>query len=171
MRFSGGVGHSGSEMLDANSRGQLYTFIVGAIRYNTTGYRPLYVQVTVYLESSNAIVVLSLMHTQYIQSVILYTTKERTNEHISVSTLISGERVREIYFVTTFITRAELSINFKRLARDETLSTSLLFQRTVQSFHPWMATISWQKLLLLPLRYVIPAKASFLRAHARDQEN
>lgn len=34
MRFSGGVGHSGSEMLDANSRGQLYTFIVGAIRYN-----------------------------------------------------------------------------------------------------------------------------------------
>ena len=136
MRFSGGVGHSGSEMLDANSRGQLYTFIVGAIRYNTTGYRPLYVQVTVYLESSNAIVVLSLMHTQYIQSVILYTTKERTNEHISVSTLISGERVREIYFVTIFITRAELSINFKRLARDETLSTSLLFQRTVQSFHP-----------------------------------
>lgn len=50
-----GVGHSGSEMLDANSRGQLYTFIVGAIRYNN-GISAITVQLTVYSNLPRCIV-------------------------------------------------------------------------------------------------------------------
>lgn len=72
-----GVGHSGSEMLDANSRGQLYTFIVGAIRYNN-GISAI----TCKLPSTRIFRyrAISLMHN--VRSVILH-----NNEHTRVSSL------------------------------------------------------------------------------------